>query len=259
MMNQALDASNKEARMAQFRAETDDKEIARLRDELECSRRREEELTLGDFCRAFRRGKREIAEVMKNRRAQFSCDFREFKKSYQALGDYRECRGKRQRFRPSSDRGEVWKQWEPIPVSPDTVEAETGAPDEMSEVNQPPVPLNVNDFSMGGIDDRCREKDSSCHLAPCPFVNRPVRCSSELFEKFPMVRPRSNYGFRGCDDYFDLRFPYRFRSDSVPLKELNIYKQTDRLSLSRFGQALTRRLNVLTKFPRSALALLEQS
>ena len=35
MMNQALDASNKEARMAQFRAETDDKEIARLRDELE--------------------------------------------------------------------------------------------------------------------------------------------------------------------------------------------------------------------------------
>ena len=48
----------------------------------------------------------------------------------------------------------VWKQWEPIPVSPDTVEAETGAPDEMSEVNQPSVPLNVNDFSMGGIDDR---------------------------------------------------------------------------------------------------------
>ncbi|KAG2247384.1 hypothetical protein Bca52824_087012 [Brassica carinata] len=93
MMNQALDASNKEARMAQFRAETDDKEIARLRDELECSRRREEELTLGDICRAFRRGKREIAEVMKNRRAQFSCDFGEFKKSYQALGDYRECRG----------------------------------------------------------------------------------------------------------------------------------------------------------------------
>ena len=31
------------------------------------------------------------------------------------------------------------------------------------------------------------------------------------------VRPRSNHGFRGCDDYFDLRFPYRFRPDSVPL------------------------------------------
>ncbi|KAF2620670.1 hypothetical protein F2Q68_00039309 [Brassica cretica] len=31
------------------------------------------------------------------------------------------------------------------------------------------------------------------------------------------VRPRSNHGFRRCDDYFDLRFPYRFQPDSVPL------------------------------------------
>ncbi|KAF3573453.1 hypothetical protein F2Q69_00058883 [Brassica cretica] len=31
------------------------------------------------------------------------------------------------------------------------------------------------------------------------------------------VRPRSDHGFRGCDDYFNLRFPYRFRPDSVPL------------------------------------------
>ncbi|WZZ27676.1 hypothetical protein YC2023_011077 [Brassica napus] len=92
----------------------------------------------------------------------------------------------------------VWKQWEPIPVSPDTVEAETGAPDEMSEVNQPSVPLNVNDFSMGGIDDWCREKDSSFHLAPCPFVNRPVRCSSELFEKFPMFRECLNADEETC-------------------------------------------------------------
>ena len=29
---------------------------------------------------------------MKNRRAQFSSEFGEFKESYQALGDYRECR-----------------------------------------------------------------------------------------------------------------------------------------------------------------------
>ncbi|KAG2299016.1 hypothetical protein Bca52824_035488 [Brassica carinata] len=39
MMNRALDASKQEARMAQFRAETADKEISRLKDELECSRR----------------------------------------------------------------------------------------------------------------------------------------------------------------------------------------------------------------------------
>ncbi|WZZ70982.1 hypothetical protein YC2023_082352 [Brassica napus] len=31
------------------------------------------------------------------------------------------------------------------------------------------------------------------------------------------ARSRSNHGFRGCDDYFDLRFPYHFRHDSVPL------------------------------------------
>lgn len=44
----------------------------------------------------------------------------------------------------------IWKQWEPIPVSRDTVEAETRAPDETGEVNQPSVPLNVNDYSVGG-------------------------------------------------------------------------------------------------------------
>ena len=93
MMNQALDASNQEAHMAQFRAEVADKEISRLRDELECSRRCEGELTAKEIRRACRRGKKEIVEVMKNHRAQLTCEFREFKESYQDLGDYRECRG----------------------------------------------------------------------------------------------------------------------------------------------------------------------
>ncbi|KAF2599231.1 hypothetical protein F2Q68_00010817 [Brassica cretica] len=44
----------------------------------------------------------------------------------------------------------IWKQWEPIPVSPDTVEAETGVPDETGEVNQPTAPLDVSDYSIGG-------------------------------------------------------------------------------------------------------------
>lgn len=44
----------------------------------------------------------------------------------------------------------IWKQWELVPVSPDTVVAETGAPDETGEVNQPTLPLDVNDYSMGG-------------------------------------------------------------------------------------------------------------
>ena len=44
----------------------------------------------------------------------------------------------------------IWKQWEPIPVSLDMVEAERGAPNETGQVNQPSVPLSINDFSMGG-------------------------------------------------------------------------------------------------------------
>ena len=115
---------------------------------------------------------------MKNRRAQFSCDFGEFKKSYQALGDYRECRGavgglyltqipgysfadedaKKTRCMKERDKDfallqieeRIWKQWEPIPVSPDTVEAETGVSDETGEVNQPTAALNVSDYSIGG-------------------------------------------------------------------------------------------------------------
>ncbi|WZZ78107.1 hypothetical protein YC2023_098679 [Brassica napus] len=84
---------NAKAHMAQFRAETANKEIARLMDESEHSRRCEGELTMKEIRRAYRREKKEMVEVMKNRHAQFSCEFGEFKESYQALGDYRECRG----------------------------------------------------------------------------------------------------------------------------------------------------------------------
>ena len=41
MMNRDLGASSQGARMSQFRVEMADKDIARLKDELECSRRRE--------------------------------------------------------------------------------------------------------------------------------------------------------------------------------------------------------------------------
>ncbi|KAG2247591.1 hypothetical protein Bca4012_089266 [Brassica carinata] len=43
----------------------------------------------------------------------------------------------------------IWLQWDLIPVSPDMVEAETGAPDETVEVNQKTAPLDVNDYSIG--------------------------------------------------------------------------------------------------------------
>ncbi|XP_013628304.1 PREDICTED: uncharacterized protein LOC106334547 [Brassica oleracea var. oleracea] len=59
MMNRALDTSNQEVCMAQFRAEMADKEIARLKDELECSFRRERGSAATEVRRAYRRGKRE--------------------------------------------------------------------------------------------------------------------------------------------------------------------------------------------------------
>ena len=55
--------------MAQFMADKADKEIARMREELECSRCCEGELVTREISRAYRRGKREMAEVMKNRHA----------------------------------------------------------------------------------------------------------------------------------------------------------------------------------------------
>ncbi|CDY54685.1 BnaC05g51580D [Brassica napus] len=102
MINRALNVSNQEACMAQFKAEMADKEIAGLKDKLECPHRRERGSAVTEIHRAYRRGKREMAEAS---------------------------------------------------VSPGTVESETGVPDETGQVNQPKVPLDFTDYSMGGIDD----------------------------------------------------------------------------------------------------------
>ena len=72
---------------------------------------------------------------------------------YSFTGEY----AKQTRLMAEKDRGfaifevdeKIWEQWDPIPVSPDTVEAETGDPGEMGEVNQPVAPLDVNDYSIG--------------------------------------------------------------------------------------------------------------
>ncbi|KAF2558636.1 hypothetical protein F2Q68_00016125 [Brassica cretica] len=114
---------------------------------------------------------------MKSRRDKFSQKFGELKGRYKALAVYRECRGtvgslylmqlpdysfsseytKQTGLMAEKDKdpkiseieGEIWKQWEPVPVSPDTVEAEAGGLDETGEVDQPVAPLDVNDYSIG--------------------------------------------------------------------------------------------------------------
>ena len=93
MINRALDTSRQEAQMARFRAEVADKEIARLKDELESSRRHGRESFEKEVNHAYRRGKREIVEVMKSCCDKFSQPLGELKGRYKALADYRECRG----------------------------------------------------------------------------------------------------------------------------------------------------------------------
>ncbi|KAG2329940.1 hypothetical protein Bca52824_001120 [Brassica carinata] len=88
-VSRALSASRQEARMAQFKAEMADKEVACLKDELERERRPSE----AEIRRAYRREKNEVAEMVRIRRERFSRDFKELQKSQKALGEYRECRG----------------------------------------------------------------------------------------------------------------------------------------------------------------------
>ena len=172
MINRALDTSKQGAHMARFKAEVADKEIARLKDELEYSRRRERESFEKEVNHTYRRGKREIVEVMKSHCDKFSQSFGELKGCYKAFADYRKCRGtvgglyltqlpdysfsseyamhsglmaeKDKDSKFSEVEEEIWKQWEPVPVSP-----EMGAFDETGEVNQPVAPLDVNDYSIG--------------------------------------------------------------------------------------------------------------
>ncbi|WZZ00223.1 hypothetical protein YC2023_072551 [Brassica napus] len=114
---------------------------------------------------------------MKSRRDKFSQKFRELKGRYKALTDYRKCRGtvgglyltqhpdysfineyakrtgnmaeKNKDLKISGVEEEIWEQWETVPVSHDTVEAETGDPGEAGEVDQPVAPLDVNSYLIG--------------------------------------------------------------------------------------------------------------
>ncbi|KAF3533913.1 hypothetical protein DY000_02041547 [Brassica cretica] len=110
MMNRALDASNQDARMAQFRAETADNEIARLKDESECSRPSERGSLRQRFIGSYK--------ALKDPEYPFDVEYA------RQTG----CMNERDKdFVIPKIEERIWEQWDPIPASPDTVEAETRA------------------------------------------------------------------------------------------------------------------------------------